>query len=84
MLLECRPEGYKGFLGKAIVRSLLLLLQAVRVFWTKKNSVEKRRPKNDFKPDEQKLSRTALPGMVVSIVRHVVGNSCFQVGSTTC
>ena len=72
------------FLGKAIVRGLLLLLEAVRVFWTKKNSVEKRPPKNDFKHDEQKLLRTAFPGMAVSILRHVVGHACFQVGSTTC
>ena len=79
-----QASGIQGFLSKAIVRGLLLLLEAVRVFWTKKNSVEKRRPKNDFKPDEQKLSRTALPGVVVSILRHVVGNACYQVGSTTC
>ena len=66
------------------MRGLPLLLEAVRVFWTKKNSVEKRRPKNDLKPDEQKLSRTALPGVVVSILQHVVDSACFQVGSTTC
>ena len=66
------------------MRGLLLLLEAVRAFWTKKNSVEERCPQNDFKPDEQNLSRKALPGMVVSTLRHVVGSACFQVGSTTC
>ena len=63
------------------MRGLLLLLEAVRVFWTKKNSVEERRPQKDFKLDEQKLSRTALPryGCEHS---DVVGSACFQVRST--
>ena len=78
-----QARGIQGFLGTAIVRGLLLL-QAARAFWTKKNSVEERRPQKDFKSDEQKLSRTALPGMDVSNLRHVVGSACFQVGSTTC
>ena len=45
--------GIQGFLGKTIMRGPLLLLEAVRAFWTKKNSVEERCPQKDFKPDEQ-------------------------------
>ena len=79
----CFWRGIQGFWGTAVVRGLLLL-QAVRAFWTKKSSVEERRPQQDLKADELKWSRTALPGMDVSTVRHAVSSACFQAKSTTC